>query len=108
MGTNTGGLATCNRMTVTMPVALSGGWPLSVTMTLMWLVVPPRDGLVAQVIWPLDGFTTTPAGAPAPRLKVRVLSGLGSLAVTLSVRVCPALSVTLEATEMVGGVVFTT
>ena len=47
-------------------VLLSGGWPLSVAIRVMKLVVPPKAGLVAQVIWPLVGLTVTPAGAPGP------------------------------------------
>src|SRR5213592_3585753 len=102
IGARTGGVLIFRRMTVTTALAVSGGWPLSVTLMPIAFVVPPSARLVCHVIRPLSASTITPGGALGPRLKKRE-SWLGSLAVTSSESVWPASSVTLGVMEITGG-----
>src|SRR5713101_4843348 len=57
-----------------------------------------------QVNTPVDGSRLTPAGAPAPRLKVRICGGRsGSLTTLVKVSNCPAATVLLAMGESTGG-----
>src|SRR3974390_3376173 len=101
MGASVGG--TLGGMTVTAKawVALKGGEPLSVTITLNWFV-PACDCMGVQVKMPLVGLMAALSAAPGPRLNVS-WSPSGSLAVLVTVRLVPAVTVRLEIAASVGG-----
>src|SRR5260370_540304 len=68
--------------------SLSGGWPLSVTRTVMLFVEPANVSSGVHVKTPVDGFMPAPVGAPGSRLKVRVLGWISeSVACLVRVRV---------------------
>src|ERR1039458_582598 len=106
MGARIGAEFTRRIRTVTRPVALRGGKPLSVTMTPSLLVVAPLPLGVVQLSWPVAGSKVTPRGAPGRRRKVRVCGGRSaSFTDVTSWRASPSLIVTrLGANEMVGAV----
>ena len=56
-------------------LALRGGTPSSVTLTVMLLVVSESESLVGHVKMPLTAPTVAAGGAPASREKVRLLGG---------------------------------
>src|SRR5947207_3836500 len=91
-------------MTVTRPVALKGGAPLSVATTVKTLVPGPSVSPVDHVIELLPGgLSRRPAGVPAPRVKVSVWPGSGSLAGSVSERVWPSSIVMFVEDRITGG-----
>lgn len=102
MAASTGAVLAGCKTTSTTPVTLSEGTPLSLAMTRRRLVAPPWLGVVGQVSRPVAGSTIAPLGAPGPSRKASVSCGSGSLAVTSSESVWPAMSVTRAGTVRVG------
>src|SRR5580765_4972562 len=83
--------------------ALSGGWPLSVTITVKMLV-PTCAAVVLQLNTPLTGLMVALAGAPAPKLKVNTWGGLsGSVARLVITRFIPPVMVWLGIGASTGG-----
>src|SRR3974390_2990723 len=101
MGASVGGTLVAMTVTAKAWVALKGGEPLSVTITLKWFV-PACDCMGVQVKMPLVGLMAELTAAPGPRLNVS-RSPAGSLAELVTVRVVPAVTVRLEIAAKVGG-----
>src|SRR5262245_20701908 len=103
MGTSTGGLFTSVTVMVKLLVSLRFGEPSSVTRTLMTFVLGPCASVGAQVKTPVTGLMAAPAGGEI-RLNVSVLAGRsGSLAVAVSVKVLPSLTIWLAMAPSTGG-----
>src|SRR5882672_8226327 len=75
IGEIAGGALTSCTTTVKRRDAVSGGAPLSATVTVMVLVAGPWASAGVQVNTPVLGSMNAPAGAPPPRLNVRVWPG---------------------------------
>src|SRR2546423_8063226 len=85
-------------------VALKLGVPLSATRMVMTFVLGDCALLGVQVNTPLELSRLTPAGAPAPRVNVRLWAGRsGSFTTLLTVSSCPAGTVLLPMGEKTGG-----
>src|SRR5262252_7348183 len=75
MAVNAGERLTSLTITVTRPVALRLGKPLSVTRTTRSFVLGPVDSLVGQVRTPVWDSNVTPGGTAPIRLKETVCGG---------------------------------
>src|SRR5206468_2464440 len=92
-GVSTGARFTSWTKTVNVSVSLSGGEPLSVTVTAITLVLGPWASVGVHVSTPVDASSITPGGAEA-RLKVSVSAGTsGSIALFVTVSVVSSLTV---------------
>src|SRR5215467_7543697 len=99
----TGGLLVGVTTTEKVWVALSEGWPLSVTITLKRLV-PTCAAVGVQLNTPLDGSMLALAAAPLPRLKVNTCGGLSGSVARLVITSCvPTTMVWLAIAVRTGG-----
>src|SRR3970040_160729 len=94
IGASEGAAFTSLTITVTLPVALRLGTPLSVTRTVKTFVLGPVRSLVGHVMRPVVALMDAPAGAPGNRANVSVFAGKsGSVAVFVMSTVVPSFTV---------------